>query len=184
MNDKNTRSDQFLKEFAGNKNPFKTPENYLDNLSDKMDMQPFENTLPKSTGFSVPTNYFKTITPKIVSKSPNKQILLTITTNSKANFKIQKTKRKVISVLPYLSIAAVIMVGLFVFKNTPTSIEKELNSNEIVDYLALEDSIELDEIIDSLENTNNPFLQATLDDIDPTTEQLSLELNEFDIIDF
>lgn len=156
MNKENTHTDQFLKEIVGNKNPFKTPDNYFNNVSENISGKSILTS--KETGFKTPEHYFNT-------------------------FKVHKSTSKIRSLWPYLSAAAIIAIGFFVFKTNTLDI-KPLNNDDIINYLALEKNIDIDEIINNIDNPNSLSLYSNLDEITPTVDELSLELSEFDIIDF
>lgn len=161
MNDEHQHNDQFLKDLTKGKNPFKTPDNYFDNLSDKIVVDIFEESIPNRTGYKTPDNYFE-------------------------NFKVAKPKNKVISLLPYLStaVAAVIIFGVFLFNSGHQSTIDKLSNEEIINYLSYQDVIETDDIIkNTIINTNN-IMFASLDNIDMNIEQLDMELNEYDIIEY
>lgn len=153
----------FSKEFSNKKNPFKTPENYFDNLSERIVLNPIENKLPKETGFIAPNNYLE-------------------------KFNVKKPKSKIVSLLPYLStisVAAVIAFGFFVFKtNSPTEIE--LSNSDIINYLAMDETFDInDDIMNDLKKHKNiSFSDVSLENISPSIDQISFELNEYEIIDF
>ncbi|NJB83814.1 hypothetical protein [Wenyingzhuangia aestuarii] len=158
MNKENQHSEQFLKEITGNKNSFTTPENYFDNLSERIATQQFQESLPKNSGFKVPNNYFET-------------------------FSVQKPKSKVRLLTPYIAIAAAVVIGFFTFKPN-TNTYDELNNSDIINYLAIEESIDINEIINNTEDSDLSFMYSNINDLNPTIDQVSLELSEFDIIDF
>lgn len=159
MNENHQNNDQFLKDLTKGKNPFKTPENYFDNLSEKMSVDIFVHSLPKESGFKTPELYFE-------------------------NFKVKKTQSKIISLLPYLSTAAVIVFGFFIFNNGNQSTIDQLSREEIINYLSSDGGIETNDILDNtLINTDN-IMFSSLDNIEMDIDQLVMELNEYDIIEY
>ncbi|NIJ46128.1 hypothetical protein FHR24_002606 [Wenyingzhuangia heitensis] len=159
MNKENQHSEQFLKEITRQKNPFKTPENYFDNLSEKIVLQQLQESLPTKTGYSIPKNYFE-------------------------SFSVKKPKSKIRLLTPYIATAAAIAFGFFVFKPDNTNNYDELNNTDIINYLAIEESIDINEILSNTEDSDLSFLYSNLNDLNPTVDQLSLELSEYEIIDF
>ncbi|MCX2678455.1 hypothetical protein OOZ15_00740 [Galbibacter sp. EGI 63066] len=162
------------------KDGFKVPKDYFsefdDRLSEKIKADQF---IPNQEGFKVPDNYFKTFQQRLDSK-------------------IQRQETKVISLhefrkwaLPAAGIAALFIIGLFVFKNNPqngtsgfetlaiseidTYIEEGYftpNSYDIVetfndvplDNVLFAESIDENEIIDYLSNTNmDPYYDESSD---------------------
>ena len=162
MNENQQHSDQFLKDLSKNKNPFKTPDNYFDNLSEKVAINIFEQSLPKNPGFTTPELYFE-------------------------NFKVKKPQNKIISLLPYLSTAAVIVFGFFIFNNGNQSSIDKLSREEIINYLSSDDGINTNDILENtLINTNN-IMFTSLDNIEINIDQLDMldiEIDEFDIIEY
>ncbi|ANW95477.1 hypothetical protein AXE80_03925 [Wenyingzhuangia fucanilytica] len=159
MNKDHQHNDQFLKDLTQEKNPFKTPENYFDNLSEKLSVDIFEQSLPKKTGFKTPDNYFE-------------------------NFKVNKPKSKIITLLPFISVAAVLAFGLFIFSNYNTPNIDALSNEEIINYLSSDDGLETNDILENtIINTDN-IMFASLDNIEIDIDQLDMELNEYDIIEY
>ncbi|MGY5354405.1 hypothetical protein [Wenyingzhuangia sp. IMCC45467] len=159
MNNDNQHNDQFLKDLTQGKNPFKTPENYFDNLSDKLAVDIFEQSLPNKTGYKTPNNYFE-------------------------NFTVKKPKNRIISLIPYLSTAAIIAFGFFIFNNNNQSSIDKLSNEEIINYLSSDDGIEINDIIENaIINTDN-IMFANLDNIDVDIDLLEMELSEYDLIEY
>lgn len=181
MKPDNLHNEDFLKSLKGtSKNPFKTPDNYLDNISHKIVVNSIEKNLPKTDGFITSENYFDTF------KTPLSQELKTgfvIPNQYLDTFTVKKRKTALITLLPYASIAAVLMIGFFLFQNS-TSNNLALNSDEIVNYLAMDDSVELDDLISTFSNPNTNSLTVSVDHLELSIEDVSLELDEMDIIDF
>lgn len=159
MNNEDQHNDQFLKDLTKGKNPFKTPDNYFDNLSDKLAVDIFKQNLPNKTGYKAPDHYFE-------------------------NFTVKKPKNRIISLLPYVSVAAVIAFGFFIFNNNTPSTIDILTDEEIISYLSSEDILETREIIEnSIINTDN-MMFASLDNIEMDIDLLDMELNEYDILEY
>jgi len=119
-------------------NPFKTPESYFNNITEQ-----YSNTNDLSqkitqTGFKTPEHYFK-------------------------NFTV-KTPLKLIKLIPYVSVAAAILVGVFIYNSQISNTELdglaiELQDDEILDYLSYEDHLGIEEIINYSET-----LEISLDE--------------------
>ncbi len=123
-------------------NPFKTPDNYFNQLSGHT----MPKQLPKTTGFITPKNYF-------------------------SNFKVNLAKAKVIKLIPYISVAAAMVISFLVFKSSHqfTDILKEQNA-----YTS-----EKNEPLNA-ELTYSTNIKDVLVNID----ELSLEIEDYDLIDF
>ncbi len=158
--DKETQhSEDFIKDFTQGKNPFKTPENYFDDLSERLHIASIESEFPKETGFKVPNNYFE-------------------------DFKVKRAyNTKVLKLIPYISIAACLMIGVFLFKNNSNN-SVQLEDENVISYLTYEESIAYDEIISNLTINDTDLAEADLDGAYVDIEQLSQELREYDVIDF
>ncbi|MDO3694530.1 hypothetical protein QVZ41_06690 [Wenyingzhuangia sp. chi5] len=159
MNENHQHSDQFLKDLTKGKNPFKTPENYFDNLSEKIAIDIFEQSLPNESGFKTPELYFE-------------------------NFKVKKPQSKIISLLPYFTTAAVIVFGFFIFNNNNQSSIDKLSREDIINYLSSEDGIETSDILENTSINTNNIMFTSLDNIDMDIDQLDIELNEYDILEY
>jgi len=157
MNNKSSNSNDFLEGIKTKKNPFKTPENYFDNLSEDLLLQQKLKTSTRKTGYIVPKDYFKT-------------------------FSVQKPTSKIRKLIPYFSVAAAILIGFFLFE-TNNEFE-ELNNTEVINYLALEEEIDLIDILDYSSDEQVYFTTSNINSLNPTIDELSLELSEFDIINF
>ena len=159
MSNNHQHSDQFLKDLTKGKNPFKTPENYFDNLSEKIAVDVFEQSLPKESGFKTPELYFE-------------------------NFKVKKPQSKIISLLPYLTTAAVIVFGFFIFNNSNQSTIDKLSREEIINYLSSDDGIETNDILNNTLINTDDIMFTSLDNIEMDIDQLDIELNEYDILEY
>lgn len=155
MEKETQHSEDFLKGFTKGKNPFKTPNNYFDNFADKLSVAKTENQLPKSDGFIVPKNYFK-------------------------DFKVQQPKSKLIQLMPYVSIAAAFVLGLFVYNQNQQNII-QLEDQNVINYLTYEESIEYDEILNTLKIEDSSTITNDLNGDYVNIEELSKEL---DVLDF
>ncbi|MGY6647237.1 hypothetical protein [Wenyingzhuangia sp. IMCC45574] len=158
MEKETQHSEDFLKEFTQGKNPFKTPDNYFNNLSERIHIASVEQELPKETGFKVPNNYFE-------------------------NFTVKRSRSKIIKLLPYTSVAAAFIFGFFLFKQG-TNTDIQLQDDNVISYLTYEENIEYDEIISNLTINNEDLSEINLDGDYVNIEQLSLELSEYDLVEF
>ncbi|MGY5352881.1 hypothetical protein ACXGQW_10050 [Wenyingzhuangia sp. IMCC45533] len=136
------------------KNPFKAPDNYFNELSSSIVSKDNATPLPKKTGFIAPKHYFD-------------------------NFKVSPPKFKILKLVPYTSVAAAILVGFFLFN---LSKNRTLSKDEIIDYLAIEANMYDDEIlyhniIDNRDLTN-------VENININIDELTLEIDDYDLIDF
>ncbi|MDO6802270.1 hypothetical protein Q4595_07390 [Wenyingzhuangia sp. 1_MG-2023] len=157
MDIENIHNEYFLKGITNGKNPFKTPENYFKTFSEDIHTSIIEEQFPTQTGFSVPTNYFK-------------------------EFKVNTKPSRIIQLIPYISIAAAILVGFFIFNNNSQNLQ--LSDEEVIQYLTYQDDIEYNEIINNIDINMSAFLDSNLDNTLVNIDQLSLELNEYDIVEF
>lgn len=158
MNDEHQHNEDFLKDLVDKKQPFKTPDNYFNQLSEKISIDLFEEKLSNNHGFKTPDNYFD-------------------------NFSIKKPKNKIRYLLPYISSAAIIVFGLFLFNSNETEID-QLSNEEIISYLSFDDNINTNDIIENAIINTNDIMFANIDRVDLNMEQLDIELSEYDIIEF
>lgn len=159
MDNETQHSEDFIKDFTQSKNPFNTPENYFDDLSERLFTASVESELPNDTGFTVPKNYFE-------------------------EFKVKRPKNKLVQLFPYISIAACLMIGVFLFKNMDNASSVELKDENIISYLTYEEGIEYDEIISNITINENDFIDDNLDTNYINIDEFSEELKEYDVINF
>ena len=156
METEQTHNDDFLKGLKLNKNPFKAPDNYFNNLSEDINTTYLAQQLPNSTGFKVPNHYFE-------------------------NFKVPKTKSKIILLLPYVSVAAAITVGLFLFNARKND---SFSNNDIVEYLALDNNMGENEIVSYSYIDSETIFKTSIEDINIDIEEIALEIEDYDLIEF
>lgn len=140
------------------KHGFKVPEGYFDGLEDHIEIAQKEVSLPKETGFEVPPNYFEKFEDQLFTTLYSEE--------NKATVKViplyQRTWFKVAT-----SIAACLLIALFVYTNQTDDIETELAENEVTNYLETDlASIDTDDIAQLLSETE-------LEELDFDTEEIS-----------
>lgn len=176
-------NNNFLNDLNLNKNPFKTPDNYFGNLSSSITSKNTTSDFPKSTGFKAPGNYFEILTDSIKSKQITSE--LPNVTGFKApdnyfdHFKVNKNKFRIIKLVPYISVAAAIMVGVFLFN---ASNNNTLKRNEFIEYLAIEENIDESDIINYIGSNINS--STDIDGVNINIEELTIEIEDYDLIDF
>ena len=160
MEKEQSYSEDFLNSISKKTTGFKTPDNFMDTLMDSIDTKLASENFPKETGYTTPDSYFKNFTVVV-----------------------PKQKSKIIQLLPYISIAAVIIIGLFIFtpKTTKTVDFAALDTNDIYEYLELDDV-----------NNTDIALRMSLNKIDELTimgsddllyDYLDNDINDLDILD-
>lgn len=160
MNKDHQHSEDFLKDLTKGKNPFKTPENYFDDLSDKLAVDIFEQSLPKTSGFKAPENYLE-------------------------NFKVKKPQSKIRVLLPYLSTAAAILIGFFIFNNNNNQPSlDQLSREDIISYLSTDEDVETSFLLNNTTINTDNILYSSLENVDINIDEIDAELSEYDIINY
>lgn len=177
-----------LKNIPKKETPFKTPKDYFNKFSGDMKDIAFTESLPKKTGLKTPDNYLNKLSEQlstIVTENdfPKKTGLQT-PENYFENFTVKKPKSKTTSLIPYLSIAAAIVVGFFIFKSNSNNLSAldKLTNDEIISYLSIENDLTSSYLIENVEINPKNILFANLDNMD--IEELEIEISEYDILDY
>lgn len=188
MNKDHQHIDDFFKDASKNKHPFKTPVNYFNEFSDKVADDLFVSSLPKETGQKTPNNYFNDLSNKLVTnileENLPKKTGLKNPDNYFDNFTVKKPRSKTISLLPYLSTAAAIVIGFFIFNHNKTSVLDELTTEEIISYLSTDSDLNSLYLIESTDINTNDALFASIDNMDIDIDELEMEVTEYDILDY
>lgn len=137
---------------------FKVPEGYFDELEDQISIAQKEASLPKETGYKVPSNYFENFEDKLLTtlhSEENKATVKVIPLYQRNWFKVTT------------SIAACLLIALFVSLNQKDDITIELAENEVTNYLETDlASIDTDDIAQLLTETE-------LEELDFDNEEVS-----------
>jgi hypothetical protein len=125
MKDKLQRSEEYLNKKAGRSTGFSVPSNYFDTVESSFSTKQKENNFVKEKGFEVPDSYFNKLEDNILAKvSPTKK------------------ETPVISLKKRLSIAAaasiILFIGLnsFIFNNSEEDPFNKLTDSEIESWIA------------------------------------------------
>ncbi|SDQ66180.1 hypothetical protein [Flagellimonas zhangzhouensis] len=166
------------------KNRFNTPEGYFENFNERLmdrihkeEMGETGSLIPKSDGFRVPDNYFKEVTPAILSKT-------------------KEEKPKVFQLKSYSSfyyaaaaIAAIFILFFNITKNTTTPDINfdDLASTELDAYFEKADlnmtSYEIAEVAAFNETELNDLLYNNLED-DIIIEYMNNNIEDFELEEF
>lgn len=131
-------------------NAFKVPEAYFDKLEDRIMQKVSMEQLPKQTGMLVPKQYFEQLEARIIAKTNNTEK--------------QQQKPKVIRLKTWRYVAAVacmLALGIWIQKDTNTSIELSANLYTIDNYI--------EEIMLDMPESSVLSLIEELDSLDETT---------------
>lgn len=153
-----------MRNYNRNKDNYKVPGNYFNEFENRLQLQLELEKMPDKTGFSVPENYFNQAEEKICQK-------------------IQKTKTKIIPFQKWIvvagSIAAVFIIGLFVFNHTKT-VEESDNLISIQEYIENDfvkfNFYELEDVIEN-KSTNTDIIEYYFLDDEEVKQYIMEEIN-------
>lgn len=156
-------SEDFLRGITSKSKGFTTPDGYMDSVFQDIESKLTTDTFPKETGFATPKGYIE-------------------------NFEFQPQKKaKVLRLLPYISVAAAVIFGIFIFNQPETKTKVDfaaLDSEGIYDYLELNDinngDIALRMSLSAIEEIDNSS-ETSYDDY--LYEYLENNINNIDILD-
>ncbi|MDB4297637.1 hypothetical protein N9901_02665 [Flavobacteriaceae bacterium] len=186
MEDNFTNSEDFLKAITSSKNVFKTPTNYFKEVNSETAIHLISAEFPKEQGFNIPTDYFNnledSLKTKLITDSLPKSSGFNTPENYFETFKVKKKTSKVISLVPYLSTAAVVAFGIFLFSNSTTSTTyATYSNNEIVAYLNDHQDIDYTDIIDADLKINTENIELASLDINLNSMDITdIQFDEFD----
>jgi hypothetical protein len=138
------------------KNIFKVPENYFENLSDKIvfHTQSVVENLPKENVFKVPENYFDDLESNILARTSQQAKIIPLFTWS-----IKRTWTSV------AACSAIAIMGYFTLMPSQNSLGKEelagVQNQEIVNYLMQQDLNQTD-VAEQIEAKNIKFKETDL----------------------
>ncbi|GFD76783.1 hypothetical protein MHM83_15640 [Tenacibaculum sp. Mcav3-52] len=171
MNKKNKHTINFSSLKAGKNCGFSIPQNYFEEIEEKINTSIFIDSLPKKKTFNTPDDYFDTIETQILSK---------LVTEQTTETKVISLRKRILQYIPLAAAASVLLFIGFNYFNTQkitfeditiTDIESwyengygDIDNNELAATL---NTSELDE--DILASISDETLEDYLNSVDTTT---------------
>ena len=156
--------EQKLQNLVGKETGFALPKSYLSDFEDTLEMNVIESSFSKTEGYSIPENYFDSLENTILSKVKKEPKIISFKSN----------------VYRFITVAAAIIIVIFIGVNFVDSNSIELTDDEIANWFESDiESITNYDLALALEDVYLQDSEITISSI--TTNSIEEYLNNEDI---